>query len=258
MLIVISPAKSLDFETPASVDKYTEPAFLKESSELVSGLKKLGSTGLSELMHISEKLGDLNAERYKKWKKPFTPKNAKQAVLAFTGDVYTGLEAHNFTQKEHEFAQKHLRILSGLYGLLKPLDLMQPYRLEMGTSLENKKGKDLYSFWGTKIAEVINQEMRSLKSEALVNLASQEYFKVFPKDSLEFPVVTPVFKDKKNGQYKIISFFAKKARGMMAQHIIKNKITKIEDIKTFSSGGYGWNASLSKGSEWVFTRDTQG
>ena len=206
-------------------------------------------------MGISEKLGDLNFGRFLNWQPEFTSDNAKQAVLAFKGDVYTGLDAEKLSEKELVWSQDHLRILSGLYGLLRPLDLMQPYRLEMGTKLPNKKGKNLYDFWGNKITDGLNQVLVETGSQVLVNLASNEYFKSVNRSNLNADVITPVFKDWKNGQYKIISFYAKKARGLMSRYIIKNKITDPEKLKQFDVAGYTYNAAMSSAREWIFTRE---
>jgi cytoplasmic iron level regulating protein YaaA (DUF328/UPF0246 family) len=208
-------------------------------------------------MGISDKLGVLNYDRYQEWSTPFTEDNAKQAVLAFNGDVYTGLDANSFKADEFKFAQKHLRILSGLYGLLKPLDLMQPYRLEMGTKFANQRGKDLYQFWGETITEALNKQLKSVKSDVLVNLASNEYFKSVKPKLLNAEVITPVFKDWKGDKYKIISFYAKKARGLMAAYIIKNKLTDVEAIKGFDYEGYCFNEGMSSAKEWVFTRQLE-
>ena len=252
--MVISPAKTLDFETASPVDTFTQPEHLKHSKALIKELKDLTPADLSQLMGISDQLAGLNVARFQEWKTPFTEKNAKQAIYAFKGDVYTGLDAESLSKREMNFAQKHLRILSGLYGLLKPYDLIQPYRLEMGTKFTNARGKDLYEFWGSEITESLNSEFKALKSDVLVNLASNEYFKSVKKKELAGEIITPVFKDYKNGQYKIISFFAKKARGMMSAYVIKNKITAVEDIKSFDFGGYSFSAKDSKEREWVFTR----
>lgn len=254
MLIVISPAKTLDFETAPTTKQFTQPELLKESRKLISDLKKLSPAQVSSLMKISDKLGTLNYLRFNEWKTPFTLKNSKQALLAFKGDVYTGLQAETFNQHELKFAQKHLRILSGLYGVLKPLDLMQAYRLEMGTKFETKQGKDLYEFWGNKITNQINDDLKASKSRYIINLASNEYFKSLKANDINAEIIVPVFKDYKNGKYKIISFFAKKARGLMSAYIIKNKITKPEEIKAFDSDGYRYSEAQSTTSEWVFLR----
>jgi cytoplasmic iron level regulating protein YaaA (DUF328/UPF0246 family) len=209
---------------------------------------------LSNLMHISDKLAGLNAARFTQWQPNFTPDNAKQAVLAFNGDVYTGIDAESFSQQDFDYCQTHLRILSGLYGLLKPLDLMQPYRLEMGTKLENSRGKNLYEFWGDIITNKLNEQIAATKSEMLVNLASTEYFKSVKKKQLNAQLITPMFKDWKNGQYKMISFFAKKARGMMVQYLVKNKIENLDGLLKFDLAGYEYNPELSKPNEPCFTR----
>jgi len=255
MLIVISPAKTLDYETPATTDLHTTPEFLDRSEALIKDLRKLSPPQVSELMGISTKLGDLNFGRYLDWSLPFTPANAKQAVLAFKGDVYTGLQAQTLTKKELKWAQDHLRILSGLYGLLRPLDLMQPYRLEMGTRFGVGKAANLYEFWGDRITESLNEILAKQRKPVLINLASEEYFKSVRPQKLTADIITPVFKDMKGGKYKIISFYAKKARGMMAGYIIRNQLKDVEDIKQFDSAGYRYNAAMSSAREWVFIRD---
>ena len=254
MLLVISPAKTLDFETEPTTQEFSQPEFLKESKKLISDLKKLNPAEVSSLMKISDKLGTLNYLRFNEWKTPFNLKNSKQALLAFKGDVYTGIEAETFSKQDLKFAQKHLRILSGLYGVLKPLDLMQAYRLEMGTQFENKQGKDLYEFWGAKLTEQINKDLKTSKSKVLINLASNEYFKSLQADDIDAEIIVPVFKDFKNGKYKIISFYAKKARGLMSAYIIKNRLKKPEDIKAFDVDGYKFSKSESNGNNWVFLR----
>lgn len=254
MLLVISPAKTLDFETPWKVSKTTEPDFLALSQTLITDLKKLSPHDISALMSVSDKIGSLNFDRFHAWQQPFTAANAKPAVLAFKGDVYTGLEAESFDKAAMAFAQKHLRILSGLYGLLRPLDLMQAYRLEMGTKFENAVGRDLYAFWDDKITQALNAQLKASRSDVLVNLASNEYFRAVKKSQLSAPIITPVFKDYKNGQYKIISFFAKKARGLMAAYVIKNQITDVGALKAFDTDGYRFDASSSNANEWVFKR----
>lgn len=255
MLMVVSPAKNLDYETAPKAKQFSQPEFLEDSQRLMDELIKLAPHDLSELMGISDKLGTLNYDRNQSWNLPFDQDNAKQAVLAFNGDVYSGLDAPNFSAADFKFAQKHLRILSGLYGLLKPLDLMQAYRLEMGTKFNNKRGKNLYEFWGSIITDALNAQLKKTKGTVLLNLASNEYFKAVKPKQLTATVVAPVFKDWKNGQYKIISFYAKKARGLMAAYVIKNQITNIEDIKKFDSEGYCFNTELSDENNWVFTRE---
>jgi cytoplasmic iron level regulating protein YaaA (DUF328/UPF0246 family) len=254
MLIIISPAKTLDYESPLATKKYTLPDFVPESGQLVEELRQLSPPRLGELMGISNKLADLNFGRYLNWQPDFTPDNARQAVLAFKGDVYTGLQAENFSAREFSYAQKHLRILSGLYGVLRPLDLMQAYRLEMGTKFVNNKGKNLYEFWDTKITDALNAQLKRLKSDLLVNLASNEYFKAVQARNLHANIIAPEFRDWKNGQYKIISFYAKKARGLMSAWLIQNQIETIEGIKGFEAEGYQYDASLSSENKPVFTR----
>ena len=255
MLLLISPAKTLDVETPAPTTEFTQADFLKESKQLISELRVLAPHDISQLMSISDKLGALNFDRFASWKTPFKPSNAKQALFAFQGDVYTGMQAETFSDKDIQFAQRHLRILSGLYGLLRPLDLMQAYRLEMGTSFANSRGKNLYEFWGESITKAINKQLTELKSSVVINLASNEYFSAVKPKLLKAEIITPIFKDKKNGQYKIISFFAKKARGMMSAYIIQNQISDPEAIKQFDVAGYSFNAALSSERDWVFTRE---
>ncbi|MBE0485890.1 peroxide stress protein YaaA [Marinobacter sp.] len=256
MLMIISPAKTLDYESPLATETYTQPDFLDDACELIDQLKGLEPHQVSNLMSISDKLGQLNAERFRSWSTPFTPANARQAILAFKGDVYTGLDAESFSADDFSFAQKHLRMLSGLYGLLKPLDLMQPYRLEMGTRFENQRGKDLYAFWGSKLTDALNRLLAE-DDQVLVNLASNEYFKSVKKKDLEGRLVTPQFKDWKNGQYKMISFYAKKARGLMCRFAIQNRITQADDLKGFNLEGYYFSEDQSDKNNWVFLRDQQ-
>ena len=256
MLMIISPAKTLDYDSPLATETYTQPDFLDDACELIDQLKALEPHQVSNLMSISDKLGQLNAERFRTWHTPFTPDNARQAILAFKGDVYTGLDAESFSEQDFAFAQKHLRILSGLYGLLKPLDLMQPYRLEMGTRFENQRGKDLYAFWGSKITDALNK-LLAQDDQVLVNLASNEYFKSVQKKQLDGRLITPQFKDWKNGQYKMISFYAKKARGLMCRYAIQNQITQADDLKGFNLEGYYFSEDQSDKNNWVFLRDEQ-
>ena len=256
MLMVVSPAKNLDYESPLPTDRHTQPVFLDDACELIDQLKTLEPHQVSNLMGISDKLGQLNAERYQQWHTPFTPENARPAVLAFNGDVYTGLAAQEFSDSDFEFAQNHLRILSGLYGILRPLDLMQPYRLEMGTKFENKRGKDLYEFWGDTITDALNRELEA-DDGVLINLASDEYFKSVRKKQLKARIIAPQFKDWKNGQYKMISFYAKKARGLMARYAITNNITQADDLKGFDLVGYRFSEEQSSGDNWTFLRDEQ-
>lgn len=254
MLLVVSPAKKLDFETPLVTDEFSQSTLLAHSEILIAQCMKLSPAQIASLMKLSDKLAGLNAARFGEWSLPFTPSNARQAILAFNGDVYTGLDANSFSDADFSFAQQHFRILSGLYGLLKPLDLMQAYRLEMGTKLDNDRGSNLYQFWGDIITNELNQALAEQGDKVLINLASNEYFKAVKKKTLNADVITPQFKDWKNGQYKIISFFAKKARGLMARYIIQNQLTNIEQLKAFDLAGYQYNADLTQGNDLVFTR----
>lgn len=254
MLMVISPAKTLDFESPLATQRYTQPALLKESQQLIDVARTLSPADIASLMHISDKLAVLNAERFNDWQPDFTPDNARQAILAFKGDVYTGLQAETFSDKEFDFAQQHLRMLSGLYGLLRPLDLMQAYRLEMGIRLANPAGKDLYSFWGEKLTHALNAALADQGDDVLINLASDEYFKAVKPKLLKGEIVKPVFLDEKNGTFKVISFYAKKARGLMSRYIIEHRLSKPAQLKKFDVDGYVFDAEASKGNELVFKR----
>ncbi len=255
MLTVLSPAKTLDYETPPHTKKATQPLFPERAAALVEDARKLSPDAISTLMGVSDKIASLNHERFMNWTPSFSLDNAKQAVLAFKGDVYTGLDADSLTAKDLTFAQRHLRILSGLYGLLRPLDLMQPYRLEMGLKFSNQGGANLYEFWGDELTQVLDQHIAQSGSKVLVNLASNEYFKSVKPKHLDAEVITPVFKDLKNGQYKMISFFAKKARGLMARHIITEGLNSPEGMKDFNSEGYYFSAEQSDARQWVFLRD---
>lgn len=255
MLIVISPAKTLDYETPATTRQATQPAFLSRASELVEDARRLTPGDIQSLMGVSESIANLNHERFMNWHPEFTPQNAKQALLAFKGDVYTGLAAETLDAKGLKFAQKHLRILSGLYGLLRPLDLMQPYRLEMGLRFNNRVGKNLYEFWGNDISDAVQADLKKSGSPLLINLASNEYFKSVNAKTLDAEIITPVFKDLKQGKYKMISFFAKKARGLMARFIIDHQLNDPEGLKEFDAEGYYFSKTLSTASELVFLRD---
>jgi hypothetical protein len=257
MLMVISPAKTLDFDSPLATSKNSQPRLIDQSQQLINELQKLAPHDISTLMSVSDKIGTLNFDRFQAWQQPFNEDNARAAVLAFKGDVYTGMQAETFQASDFNFAQKHLRILSGLYGLLRPLDLMQAYRLEMGTKFVNKNGKNLYQFWDNKITTILNEDIKDSGSKELVNLASNEYFKSVQLKYLDSEVITPIFKDFKNGKYKIISFYAKKARGMMAAYIIKNKIKNAEDIKSFNIDGYRFDNDMTRDNNWVFTREEQ-
>jgi cytoplasmic iron level regulating protein YaaA (DUF328/UPF0246 family) len=252
MKIVISPAKSLNFESPLPVQKHTDSLFLKEAETIQKTLKKKKPKQLMELMDISEKLADLNWERNQNWSLPFTAENARPAIYAFDGDVYTGLDAYTLPVEKLEILQAKLRILSGLYGVLKPLDLMQPYRLEMGTSLPIGTKKNLYEFWKKKVTQFLNDELQ--EHELFINLASNEYFSAVDTKTLKAPVITPEFKDYKDGKLKMISFFAKKARGLMVRYIIDTNAETIDDLKQFNYEGYAFDANLSKGNTLVFTR----
>ena len=254
MLIVISPAKTLDFEQPARAHKHSQPTMLKQSEQLIDVLTTKSPADIEKLMKISPKLAELNVERYHTWSRPFTKSNAKQAILAFKGDVYTGLEAENFSDDDFEYAQSHLRILSGLYGVLRPLDLMQAYRLEMGTKLDNSEGKNLYEFWGNSITKIINKQLQAIDSKILLNLASNEYFKSIKKKELAGYIVTPIFKDWKNGQYKIISFYAKKARGVMSAWILQNKVKSLDLLSSFNQTGYEYSPNDSDELNPLFVR----
>jgi uncharacterized protein len=255
MLAVISPAKTLDFETPPLTEAFTMPDFLDHSEKLIAKLRRVSQKKLGALMSISADLASLNTQRNADWNPPFTPANAKPALMAFKGDVYTGFELDRFAEADFEYAQNHLRILSGLYGLLRPLDLIQPYRLEMGTKLPTRRGKDLYKFWGTIITEALNDAIAASGSEVLINLASNEYFGAVNEKVLAARLITPSFKDLKNGNYKILSFFAKKARGAMSDYLIRHRIEDPEGLKKFKGLGYRYNRQLSAGDSWVFTRD---
>jgi uncharacterized protein len=252
MKIVISPAKSLDYTTALPTQRFTEPQFLDKANTIQKTLKKKKPKDLMELMDISEKLADLNWQRNQDWALPFTPENARPAVYAFNGDVYTGLDAYTIPTDKLDDLQDQLRILSGLYGILRPLDLMQEYRLEMGTSIAIGTKKNLYAFWKKTITDALNKELT--KDELFINLASNEYFSAVDTKALKVPVITPEFKDYKDGKLKMISFFAKKARGLMVRYIIDTNAKTIEDLKGFNYEGYAFDANLSKGNKLVFTR----
>ena len=255
MLMVISPAKTLDFENPPVTRQHTQPQFIEAAAELVETLRSKSPADLSELMSISANLGELNSRRYLEWHPQFTPDNAKQALLAFRGDVYTGLDADSFDEADFQFAQQHLRILSGLYGVLRPLDLIQPYRLEMGTRLANAAGENLYRFWGDRLTRALERQLASLHSSTLVNLASDEYFKAVQPKALPAEVIQPVFQDRKGDKYKIVSFYAKKARGLMAAWAIRNRVSDVEQLKRFDVAGYRYHRTSSDAWRWVFRRD---
>jgi Uncharacterized protein conserved in bacteria len=257
MLILISPAKTLDYQSELATTRYTQPELLDNSQQLIREARKLSAPQIKKLMGISDKLADLNATRFHDWQPDFTPDNARQAILAFKGDVYTGLQAETFSEADFDFAQQHLRMLSGLYGVLRPLDLMQPYRLEMGIRLENARGKDLYHFWGDTITEKLNDALSAQGDDIVVNLASDEYFKSVKPKVLKGRIIKPVFLDEKNGKFKVISFYAKKARGLMTRFIIENRLNRPEQLKTFNSEGYFFDEETSVADELVFKRHEQ-
>lgn len=256
MIIVLSPAKSLDYETPPHIDTHTLPQFIDQARLLIEQLRGLTPAQVGSLMRISDPLAALNAQRYADWSPKSTTGNAKQAILAFNGDVYGGFDAKRLSSQDLAFAQRHVRILSGLYGVLRPLDLLQPYRLEMGTRLANVRGRDLYAFWGERVTEALNDLLarQPAAERALVNLASEEYFKVIKPRLLEAPLITPVFEDWKSGKYKIISFYAKRARGLMARYAVEHRIRRAEALKAFDSEGYAFDEHVSSESIWVFRR----
>ncbi|OHX16371.1 hypothetical protein BI343_15510 [Chromobacterium amazonense] len=255
MLMVISPAKTLDYQTPPAVNRYSQPDLLDHSAELIRVLRQKSPLDIAKLMNISDALATLNVGRYADWQPSFTPDNAKQAVYAFMGDVYEGLDGASLSEHAIDYLQAHLRILSGLYGVLRPLDLMQAYRLEMGTRLANSRGKNLYEFWGEIVTGKLNEQLETLGQRTLVNLASDEYFKSVKPKALNAAIVTPVFQDKKNGQYKIISFYAKRARGLMARWAAERGVTNPEQLRGFDSEGYAFDAAASSELSWVFRRE---
>ncbi|ENV66811.1 protein YaaA [Acinetobacter junii] len=257
MLALISPAKTLDYETALPTDTYTQPRLLEQSQQLIDVCRKLSATEIASLMTVSEKIANLNVERFRDWNAEFNFSNARQALFAFKGDVYTGLYAYHLKDQDIDFAQQHLRMLSGLYGLLRPLDLMMPYRLEMGTKLKNTRGNNLYEFWGSIITDQINQDLAEIDAKLLVNLASDEYYKSVNEKKIQAEIIKPVFLDQKNGKYKVISFYAKKARGLMARYLIENKLSQVEQLKAFDSEGYYFDAESSSDKELVFKRDEQ-
>ena len=257
MFFVLSPAKNLNEKAPAPVKEFTQPDLLAEAEILMRQLHELAPQQIAELMHVSDKIALLNAERNAEWHTPFTPDNAKQAVFMFNGDVYEGIAADILKPEQIQYLQQHVRLLSGLYGILRPLDLMQPYRLEMGTAFANTRGKNLYEFWGDIITDLLNDTLAQAGSDILVNLASQEYFKSVNTKKLKARLITPVFKDEKNGKYKIISFYAKRARGLMVRYAAEHNITDPEMLKNFDYEGYSFNAAASNESEWVFMRKEQ-
>lgn len=254
MLAILSPAKTLDYESPVPELPLTTPGFLKQTRTLIGLLRDLSVQEVAELMHLSDKLAALNVARYGDFSPRFTDRNSRAAVLAFMGDVYEGMQAWTFTPDDHDYAQQHLRILSGLYGLLRPLDRLQPYRLEMGTALANPAGRNLYAFWGDTIARALNEALEAQGDDVLVNLASDEYNKAALTKALRARVITPQFLEEKDGQFRMVSFYAKRARGLMASHIVKGRLTEVEALKDFRADGYAFNRKLSRGDEMVFTR----
>ena len=254
MLVLLSPAKTLDFETPLLASKATQARMVRHSNELVNELRELSAEAIGKLMHLSSKLAELNHTRYQNYQPTFTKDNSRQAILAFRGDVYQGMDLGEWSSDDFDIAQLQIRILSGLYGVLRPLDRIQPHRLEMGTKLKNARGDNLYKFWGSLITEQLNQDLKDSGSELLVNLASNEYFSSVKSKEFKGRIVTPVFKDKKNGAFKTVSFYAKKARGMMADFIVRNRIESGEDLKAFDTNGYRFSAAASEGNTLTFLR----
>lgn len=255
MLIVVSPAKTLDYASPVASSTFTQPELVSHAAALVEICRTLSPSEIAALMSVSDKIAGLNVARFAEWSETFSLDNARQAIFAFKGDVYTGLDAQTLSASDLDYAQQHLRMLSGLYGVLRPFDLMQPYRLEMGTKLANSRGTNLYQYWGDIITEQLNQALHAQGDRLLVNLASNEYFKAVNPQRLNAQIITPIFKDAKQGQYKIISFFAKKARGMMARYIIEHRIDSIEGLQAFNSAGYYFVAEESTPTELVFKRE---
>jgi len=258
MIVLLSPSKTLDWDSSPGTSPYTTPVFLEEAARLVEGLRTFSADDIARLMKISEKLAALNADRFAAWQRRHTPHNARPALLAFKGDVYTGLEAETFSDEDFVFAREHLRILSGLYGLLRPLDLIQPYRLEMGTRLSTERGSTLYDFWEDRITRAVNEALLRQATPVLVNLASVEYFRAVNPEKITARVVTPVFRDFKNGRFKVISFYAKKARGRMAGYLVRRRLEDVDALKGFDVDGYRFDASLSEKDRWVFTRRETG
>lgn len=255
MLAIISPAKTLDYQRAVPKLAFTQPQLTDYSRQLIDVCRQLTPAEIGSLMSVSDKLAGLNAARFADWHKVHNEQNSRAAVYAFRGDVYSGLDADSLTAEDIQFAQAHLRMLSGLYGVLRPLDLMQPYRLEMGTKLVTTKGNDLYRFWGDIITEALQQALDEQGDDVLVNLASDEYYKAVKPGKLQARIIKPVFLDRKNGKYKVISFYAKKARGLMSRYLITRRLDRIEQLKDFNLGGYGFDEAASTEREWVFKRD---
>jgi cytoplasmic iron level regulating protein YaaA (DUF328/UPF0246 family) len=254
MIITLSPSKGQDFETPTPSDIHTLPDQLADSQLLINEAKKLSSEDVSELMDVSENISNLNVQRFQDWNRDFNTQNAKAALFAFKGDVYSGIQKESYNDDDLAYAQNHLRILSGLYGALRPMDLIQPYRLEMKTRLKNPRGDNLYQFWGDKITQQLNESLEGQAEKVLINLASNEYFKSVTPKILDGKILSVNFKETKDGKTRVIAIFAKKARGMMADFIIRNRIEHPEDIKDFGSDGYKFDAKESTDSNWVFSR----
>lgn len=254
MLITLSPSKGQDFETPALSKTYSKPQALKDSELLIKELRKIRRQDIQQLMSVSENIAKLNTDRYKSFITPFTPKNAKQAIFAFKGDVYSGIDIEEYSEADLDYAQDHLRILSGLYGCLRPLDLIQPYRLEMKTKLHNVRGENLYQFWGDRITGELNKALEKQKQPVLVNLASNEYFKSVRPKQLKGRLLNINFKETRDGKTRVVAIFAKRARGMMTDYILRNRIEKPEDIKKFRQGGYRFRKELSDDKQWTFER----
>ena len=257
MLALISPAKTLDYETALPTDTHTLPRLLDQSQQLIDVSRKLSASQIANLMSVSEKIANLNVERFRDWNADFSFANARQAIFAFKGDVYTGLDGYSLSQDNLNFAQNHLRSLSGLYGLLRPLDLMMPYRLEMGTKLANEHGSNLYQFWGDHITQLINEDLEQVGAKILLNIASDEYYKSVKEAKIQAEIIKPVFLDQKKGKYKVISFYAKKARGLMARYMIEHQIDQVDGIKSFNTDGYYFDAESSLKGELVFKRDEE-
>ena len=254
MIILMNSSKTLDFQQKAGISKHTIPELKKDADLLVQDLRRLSKADFSKLLKTSEKLTKLNVERYAGWQTQLNASNAKQALLAFKGDIYSGMEVDDYKIKDFNFAQKHVRILSGLYGILRPLDLIQPYRLEMATNMATARGKNLYEFWGAKINQILRALLKQKKSDTLVNLCSMEYFKAVKSDRLDAKVLTPAFKEFRGGTYRFITLYAKKARGMMCNYIIRNQLQETNDLKSFDVDGYQFNKKISSDEELIFTR----
>lgn len=254
MIVLLNSSKTLDFDPTVGISKHTIPEFLKESALLVEKLRKLSASEISKLMGVSKKLAKLNVARYADWQTAATPANAKQALFAFKGDIYSGIETENYKSRDFDFAQKHVRILSGLYGILRPLSLIQPYRLEMAAKLPTTEGRNLYSFWGNRITASLKALLKQEKSGVIVNLCSAEYFRAVQSNDLEATIITPAFKEFRHGTYRFVTIYGKKARGLMCNYIIQNKLVRIEDLKSFDSEGYQYNKKISSDHEWLFTR----